>query len=98
MRQPQRKLLCDLFSMTTDESPTDVMKEAISYEAFYEQLGNQYPETEFVHTDRRIGSRYWTVLNELKLFASAGRKLVDIGCNDGVYTFPYCEAGGNAIG
>ncbi len=72
------------------------MEEAVSYGAFCEQLGNQYPETELVHADRRVGSRYWTVFNELRPFALAGRKLIDIGCNDGVYTIPYCEAGGNA--
>ena len=83
--------------MTPDAS-ADVMKEAESYEAFYEKLGELYPETELVHADRRTGSRFWTVLNELRPFATAGKKLIDVGCNDGVYTIPYCQAGGEAVG
>jgi 2-polyprenyl-3-methyl-5-hydroxy-6-metoxy-1,4-benzoquinol methylase len=84
--------------MTTDDAPTNIMREAVSYGAFYEQLGNLYPETELVHTDKQPGSRYWTVLNELRPFAAAGMKLIDIGCNDGVYTIPYCQTGGKATG
>jgi 2-polyprenyl-3-methyl-5-hydroxy-6-metoxy-1,4-benzoquinol methylase len=84
--------------MDAEESPTDVMKEDLAYEEFYEQLGKSYPETELVHADKRIGSRYWTVLNELRPFASDARILIDIGCNDGVYTIPYCAAGGKATG
>ena len=68
------------------------------YDKFYEILGKHYPETELVHADRSETSRYRAVLSFLKPYALKGKKLLDIGCNDGVYTIPYCELGGNAIG
>jgi len=80
------------------EEPSDVMGEPSSYENFYEQLGERYPETELVHADRETGSRYHTVVEELRPFAVSGARLVDIGCNDGVYTITYCKMGGQATG
>lgn len=75
-----------------------VMEDETEYKEFYESLGSSYPETEVVHAERGVGSRYWTVLQELAPFASQGKSMVDVGCNDGVYTIPYCLMGGSAVG
>ena len=70
----------------------DVMESEDSYREFYERVGGEYPETEVVHKgDPR---RYNVILSELLPFASKGYRLLDIGCNDGVYTIPYSRAGG----
>jgi 2-polyprenyl-3-methyl-5-hydroxy-6-metoxy-1,4-benzoquinol methylase len=78
------------------------MKNTISshdyYFEFYEELGRQYSETDLVHAYRGRASRYATVLQELRPYATRGDKLLDVGCNDGVYAIPYSENGGRAVG
>ncbi len=84
--------------MNEDAEPVNVMNDPVSYESFYDELGKEYPETETVHSIRGIGSRYWTILDELRPFAVSRKRLIDIGCNDGVYTIPYCQMGGEGLG
>jgi 2-polyprenyl-3-methyl-5-hydroxy-6-metoxy-1,4-benzoquinol methylase len=74
------------------------MKDSQAYSDFYEELGAKYPETEFVHKNRGVGTRYWTVIQELRPFAIKGLSLLDVGCNDGVYSIHYAELGGNVVG
>src|SRR2546428_5329713 len=76
----------------------DASKDYAVYEDFYEELGQKYPETFHVHNKREVGSRYWTVISELLPYAKRGLRLIDVGCNDGVYTIPYVLAGGKALG
>jgi 2-polyprenyl-3-methyl-5-hydroxy-6-metoxy-1,4-benzoquinol methylase len=83
----------------------DTTKSRRGYAEFYERLGKDYPETELVHhrgmghhPAHRISSRFQAVLNELIPFARRGSFLLDVGCNDGVYTVPYCRMGGRALG
>ena len=73
--------------------PEDTANEE-RYRDFYEELGDKYPETELMlrHADR--SHRYWTVLEELRPFAERNLKLLDLGCNDGVYSIPYAKYGG----
>jgi 2-polyprenyl-3-methyl-5-hydroxy-6-metoxy-1,4-benzoquinol methylase len=78
--------------------PIDTTKDNDAYTDFYESVGRNYPETQIVHKNMGIGSRFQTVLSELAPFALKGASLIDIGCNDGVYTIPYCEMGGAALG
>jgi len=66
------------------------------YAEFYDRLGREYPETRHVHgEDPR---RYHHVLSEIRPFAALGARMLDVGCNDGVYTIPYCASGGVAHG
>lgn len=65
---------------------------------FYESLGRFYPETSLVHSYRGVTSRYLAVMRELRPFARAGKLLLDVGCNDGVYMIPYCKMGGIGLG
>src|SRR5438128_497994 len=76
----------------------NVAQDPEAYEQFYEELGQKYPETVHVHRNRDPGTRYWTVLSELAPYAKRGARLIDIGCNDGVYTIPYVLSGGTALG
>lgn len=76
----------------------DTIRNADHYFEFYEEIGRNYPEAELVHATRPPGSRYRTVLHELLPFARQSGHLLDVGCNDGVYTIPYCEEGGRALG
>ncbi len=72
------------------------MASAPEYAAFYERLGAEYPESEEVHgTDPR---RRDFLLAILRPFAERGVPLLDVGCNDGVYTIPYAWMGGTAHG
>jgi len=82
-------------SLKINKNPTNDFEK---FDEFYELLGKHYPETELVHSERLETSRYHAILSILKPYALKGKKLLDIGCNDGVYTIPYCELGGNAIG
>ena len=68
------------------------------YLHFYEELGRKYPETALSHANRGPQSRYQAVLHELERFAKKGCKMLDVGCNDGVYAIPYCRDGGKALG
>jgi 2-polyprenyl-3-methyl-5-hydroxy-6-metoxy-1,4-benzoquinol methylase len=68
------------------------------YRDFYEKIGSDYPETRIVHNYVGVKSRFQAVLGELKRFASEGASLIDIGCNNGVYTIPYGRMGGSALG
>ncbi len=79
-----------------EPSPVDVMQSAERYREFYESLGTSYPETDVVHGDDR--RRFAAILREISRFARQGARLLDIGCNDGVYVVPYCRAGGTAHG
>ena len=76
----------------------DVMKTAAAYREFYDRLGHEYEETRAVYSTRRGRARYRAVFGELSKFARLHSKLLDVGCNDGVYTIPYCELGGVAHG
>jgi len=76
----------------------DASKNPEAYEDFYEELGQKYPETSQVHNKKKIGTRYWTVISELIPFARRRLKLIDIGCNDGLYSIPYVLFGGTAVG
>src|SRR5438445_13678602 len=73
-------------------------KDCAVYEDVYEELGQKYPETLHVHKMKELGSRYWTVISELLPYAKRGLRLIDVGCNDGVYAIPYALAGGKALG
>ena len=67
-----------------------------AYAAFYERLGREYPETQHVHgQDPR---RFRIILAELAPFAARKAHMLDVGCNDGVYTIPYCRDGGISHG
>jgi len=74
------------------------MKTAAAYREFYDRLGHEYEETRTVYSTRRGRARYRAVFGELSKFARRHSKLLDVGCNDGVYTIPYCELGGVAHG
>jgi len=75
-----------------------VMDTPEGYREFYDRLGHEYEETATVYASRLGRVRYRTVLRELAPFARSRARLLDIGCNDGVYTVPYCEMGGRAHG
>ncbi len=79
-------------------SMKDTTKNAEHYLEFYEELGRKLPESAIVHGHRGLNSRYWVVWRELRPFARKGAKLLDVGCNDGVYTIPFCQHGGKALG
>jgi 2-polyprenyl-3-methyl-5-hydroxy-6-metoxy-1,4-benzoquinol methylase len=74
------------------------LKDDSSYRELYEELGEKYPQGEMVRLKNKIGTRYWTVLRELEPFALSGSELFDIGCNDGVFSIPFCLRGGRATG
>lgn len=76
----------------------DTTKSDETYRDFYERAGRDYPETQLVHRKRDKTSRFQAVLSELRPFALKGASLIDVGCNDGVYTIPYCKMGGTALG
>jgi 2-polyprenyl-3-methyl-5-hydroxy-6-metoxy-1,4-benzoquinol methylase len=88
----------------TQEKPSmscpckDTLSSPIHYGEFYEELGKKYPESANSHKDKGMSSRYWTVLQELTPYATRHQFLLDIGCNDGVYTIPFCQSGGRAVG
>jgi nucleoside-diphosphate-sugar epimerase len=51
-------------------TPTHILytiTDASLYSDFYEELGKKYPETELVHKDRGVATRYWTILQKLTL-------------------------------
>jgi len=68
------------------------------FQEFYEKLGTEYPESLLVHGDKLLTSRFMTIITELKPFAVDNKSLLDLGCNDGVYTIPYVRMGGSAHG
>ena len=76
----------------------DTTKNDDAYRDFYERVGRDYPETQLVHKKKGGTSRFQAVLTELRPFALKGASLIDVGCNDGVYTIPYCKIGGTALG
>ena len=78
--------------------PRNVMETAEAYREFYDRLGHEYEETQTVYSTRRGRTRFRAVLGELTPFARRHAKLLDVGCNDGVYTIPYCTIGGVAHG
>lgn len=76
--------------------PVNVMRDPGAYRNFYELLGQKYPETEIVH-----GAAPWrakAVLKAIEPYARCRAYMLDVGCNDGVYTIPYCSIGGHALG
>lgn len=79
--------------MSFDASQNDAI-----YEEFYEKLGKYYPESKRVHNKRDPQARFQAVLLELRPFALRKATLLDVGCNDGVYTIPYVMIGGKADG
>jgi len=79
------------------ESRNTINKKA-EYAQLYEELGEKYPETEYAHNERFAGSRYWTVMRELQPYSRKSKRLVDLGCNDGVYSIPYSLQGGSSTG
>lgn len=64
------------------------------YQQFYEAIGDRVPWTEYAHADRGPWSEYKAVLRELRKVATPERTLLDIGCNDGVFTIPWRQMGG----
>lgn len=76
----------------------DTIQNTAYYAQFYEELGQKFPESTVVHGYRGPNTRYWTVWGELLPFAKAGKTLLDVGCNDGVYAVPFCQNGGQALG
>lgn len=76
----------------------DTTQDTDYYAQFYDELGQKFPETAVVHGYRGPNTRYWTVWGELLPFAKRGKTLLDVGCNDGVYTVPFCQNGGQALG
>ena len=76
----------------------DASSDTQSYIEFYEDLGQNYPESQIAHLENLDKIRDDTVLKYLKKFALKGKTLLDVGCNDGVYTIPYCKMGGRAHG
>jgi 2-polyprenyl-3-methyl-5-hydroxy-6-metoxy-1,4-benzoquinol methylase len=79
--------------------PKNTIADGHLYAEFYEHLGQTYPESQIVHKDRSSpASRYQTVLRELARFAVDGKRLLDLGCNDGVYSIPYSKSGGSVVG
>ena len=76
----------------------DASRDPSLYAAFYERVGQRYPETKINLAERGPGTRYWTLLRELARFAHSKQLLLDIGCNDGVFTNAYCELGAPAVG
>lgn len=76
----------------------DTTQDTDYYAQFYEELGQKFPEAAVVHGYRGPNTRYWTVWGELIPFAKRRKTLLDVGCNDGVYTVPFCQNGGQALG
>lgn len=77
----------------------DITKNSKAYLEFYEKVGKYYPETLLIHNNQsNKTSRFQTVLRELKPFAQKKKMLLDVGCNDGVYTIPYVKLGAYACG
>lgn len=79
----------------------DISKDKSKYEEFYEIVGRDYPESLLVHASKDEKSRFMAVMRILEPFAVRGKTLLDVGCNDGVYTIPYAmiaHVGGNAHG
>jgi 2-polyprenyl-3-methyl-5-hydroxy-6-metoxy-1,4-benzoquinol methylase len=61
-------------------------------------LDREYPESLIVHGIKDKTSRYTAVIGEIEPFAMKGRSLLDVGCNDSVYTIPYALMDGKAHG
>lgn len=76
----------------------NVIGDPSKYRDFWEELGSKFPGSEIRHADKSRFSRFGNIMSELKPFAVAGKSLLDIGCNDGVYTIPYVLIGGTAHG
>jgi 2-polyprenyl-3-methyl-5-hydroxy-6-metoxy-1,4-benzoquinol methylase len=74
------------------------MKDSQAYSDFYEEIGAKYPESAQARESRGMGTHYWTVFQELTPYAKKGLSLLDVGCNDGVFSIPYAECGGNVVG
>lgn len=71
------------------------MESETAYRAFYERLGREYPEADTVHSNP---FRLNFLLGELRPYAARGTRMLDIGCNNGVYDEPYCRMGGRVAG
>ena len=84
--------------MTVESESRNTIDEKTGYAQLYEELGEKYPETEYAHNERFPGSRYWTVMRELGPYSRKSKRLVDLGCNDGVYSIPYGLKGGTSAG
>ncbi len=74
------------------------MKDNDAYSQFYEEIGSKYPEGQLARVDRRVGTHYWTIMQELIPYARRNSSLLDIGCNDGVFSIPYARLGGYVVG
>ena len=69
-----------------------------NYFKLWEELGQKFPYRDVVHSERGPSTLYWMVMGEIRPFAEKGYKLLDIGCNDGLYTISYCQNGSQALG
>ena len=74
----------------------DVMQTEERYREFYDRLGRDYPESEMIHGTDPFKKNF--LLDRLAPFAEQGVSMLDIGCNDGVYSIPYGQMGGTAHG
>lgn len=74
------------------------MQSASDYHEFYDRLGREYEETATVYATHLGRVRFRAVFQQLQPFALRHYRLLDIGCNDGVYSMPYCRLGGVAHG
>ncbi len=81
--------------MTT---PKNAMESAETYRDFYEHQGATYDETATVYGTKSGRIRFQAVMRVISTFAKSGLRMLDVGCNDGVYTIPYCKLGGSAHG
>ncbi len=84
--------------MTAQVEYRDTSHDKSEYGRLYEELGRKYPETKYAHTERFVGSRYWTIMRELEQYSKESKRLIDLGCNDGVYSIPYALRGGESVG
>lgn len=74
------------------------MQSVDDYRQFYDRLGREYEETASVYSTRLGRVRFRAVVRQLQPFARSHSRLLDVGCNDGVYSIPYCRLGGTAHG
>lgn len=75
-----------------------IMGSVDCYREFYDRLGKEYDETAAVYSTRLGRVRFRAVSRYLRPFARRHLHLLDIGCNDGVYSLAYCRMGGVAHG
>lgn len=80
-------------------SHIDTTIDSSKYVEFYNRLGKEYPESNLIHRDRdSTNSLYAIITTLLKPYAKKGMKLLDVGCNDGIFAIPFCQDGGEVTG